>query len=55
MNVFAPIHWKWSPKINKKRYPNLYKLSKSILTLPIDQRYDSTDMEVLANKLKKII
>lgn len=54
-NIFAPIHWEWPTNINKKKFNNLYELSESILTLPIDQRYDISHMELLAKKLKKII
>ena len=54
-NIFAPIHWEWPTNINKKKFNNLYELSESILTLPIDQRYDISHMELLAKKIKNII
>ena len=54
-NIFAPIHWTWQKEVQKRKFPKLYKLSKHILTLPVDQRYCTDDMERLAKKLKKII
>jgi len=54
-DIFAPVHWQWHKMVNKKKFPKLFKLSKCILTLPIDHRYDLQSMEILAEKLKRII
>lgn len=48
-NIFCPIHW-------RTRYTKFYnsnELSKKILSIPIDQRYNITDMYYILSILKK--
>jgi hypothetical protein len=51
-NIFCPVHWRLPEGISKKRFPLSHKLTSSLLTIPIDQRYDVTDMEYIISKIK---
>jgi hypothetical protein len=53
--IFAPIHWPLPSEVNEKYFPDSKKLSQSILTLPIDHRYSSNDMNYIANTIKDLI
>jgi hypothetical protein len=46
--VFAPVHWPLPAQIDPESFPEAASLSRRLLTLPIDQRYTSTDMRVVA-------
>ena len=52
--IFTSIHWKLPKLISIKKYPESYRLSNEILTIPIDQRYDFKNMEYLAKKIIKL-
>ena len=43
--IYPPIHWQLSEQINKNKFRDSWKISKNILTLPIDQRYTIDDMK----------
>jgi len=49
--VFCPIHWYLPAEIQESRFPESYRLSSEILSLPIDQRYSERDMESLIDRL----
>ena len=54
-SIYCPVHWnilneKWSNKYVESRY-----VSKKIITLPIDQRYNINDMERLAAAIEDVI
>lgn len=49
--VFCPIHWDLPRSIDEARFPDAYRLSREILGLPIDQRYDEGDMKSLIERL----
>ncbi len=49
--VFCPIHWHLPAEIEENQFPEAYKLSRGILSLPIDQRYSERDMETLIERL----
>ena len=53
--IFCPIHWELPPEVDPSTFPEAAKLSQTLLTLPIDQRYNSSDMEYLASVLKKVL
>jgi len=53
--IFCPVHWQLPSDISPKSFPEAAKLSKTILTLPIDQRYDEHDMARIADTLIKIV
>ncbi|MCR9203341.1 MAG: hypothetical protein NXH75_02105 [Halobacteriovoraceae bacterium] len=43
-NIFCPVHWPL-PNIEKEEWPEEFNLNNQILSIPIDQRYDSKDIE----------
>ena len=49
--VYCPVHWPLPEEIDEQRFPAEHRLSREILGLPIDQRYDGADMERLAREL----
>ena len=53
--IFTSIHWKLNKELNEKNFLFETTLSKEILTIPIDHRYNFYDMKVIANKISKYI
>ncbi len=50
--VYCPVHWApLPPEIDPERFPDEHRLSREILGLPIDQRYEPADMQRLARQL----
>jgi hypothetical protein len=49
--VYCPVHWELPEEIDEGRFPEEHRLSREILGLPIDQRYDAGDMERLAAEI----
>jgi len=49
--VYPPVHWFLPPEQGLAGFPHLVELSHRILTLPIDQRYNSTDMTYILDCL----
>jgi dTDP-4-amino-4,6-dideoxygalactose transaminase len=49
--VFCPVHWHLPPDVNSNDFPASHRLSKSILSIPIDQRYTIGDMGKMARLL----
>jgi DegT/DnrJ/EryC1/StrS aminotransferase family len=50
--VYCPVHWNLPADVDESRFPAEHRLSREILGLPIDQRYDATDMERLATAVE---
>lgn len=51
--VYLPVHWSPLPsEIDADRFVEEHRLSREILGLPIDQRYEPADMERLARQLE---
>jgi hypothetical protein len=53
--IFCPVHWPLPAEVNPLNFPDAVLLSKSILTIPIDQRYDQTDMVRIAHAIKMLL
>ena len=53
-HIYPPIHWRLPTEISKKDFPVSWRVSDHILTLPIDQRYDTMDMDFVADTLREI-
>ena len=53
--IFCPVHWPLPVEINPLSFPDAALLSKSILTIPIDQRYDQADMLRIAHAIKVLL
>ena len=51
--IYPPIHWSLVEAIDKKEFPDSWSISKHILTIPIDQRYNKEDMQFIADVLNK--
>ena len=52
--VYPPIHWKLPDFLSKNTdYQESINLSQTILTIPIDQRYNSNDMERVIDLITK--
>ena len=49
--VFCPVHWHLPTDVKANDFPASHRLSKSILSIPIDQRYTVEDMERMARLL----
>lgn len=52
--IYPPVHWNVS-NVTPARFTQSHGLSKHIMTLPCDGRYDVSDMERMADCLKSII
>ncbi len=52
--IFCPVHWPLPEEVDAKRFPEAARLSGSLLTLPVDQRYDTSDMAFLAGALRQV-
>ena len=53
--VYCAVHWKLPEGIDPQQFPESHRLSNSILGLPIDQRYDTADMELILGKLQQAL
>jgi hypothetical protein len=49
--VFCPVHWPTPNEVMQKPFPEAHQLSNQMLGLPIDQRYDETDMESMTDRM----
>lgn len=53
--IYLPVHWPLDERIDRGRYAAAHRLASEELSLVIDQRYDSEDMDYLAETLKKVL
>jgi dTDP-4-amino-4,6-dideoxygalactose transaminase len=51
--IYPPIHWKLPDSISKSDFPQSWKISDSIITIPIDQRYNQKHINHIINILDK--
>ena len=51
--IFCPIHWKIKKRYNKK-FVNSFHYSESFLTLPVDQRYNISDMKKIVKIFNEV-
>lgn len=47
--IYPPIHWKLPSDVDKEEFSASWQVSKHILTIPIDQRYKTEDMQFVAD------
>lgn len=52
--IIPTIHWRLD-NIVPRSYEDSHRLSKEIITLPCDQRYDENDMEFVAYSVRRIL
>lgn len=50
-NIFCPVHWSCDDLYEKHGWDDEAELSRSLLTLPIDQRLNYSDLDRLCEKL----
>lgn len=53
--IFCPVHWDLTKEVWVNDYPNSLYISKHILTIPIDHRYDKMDMDRFLSILFKLL
>jgi dTDP-4-amino-4,6-dideoxygalactose transaminase len=51
--IYPPIHWKLPSDIDKDEFSVSWQISDHILTVPIDQRYNTEDMQFVADTIGK--
>jgi dTDP-4-amino-4,6-dideoxygalactose transaminase len=51
--IYPPIHWKLPSEVDKEEFSASWQISKHILTIPIDQRYKTEDMQFVADTIGK--
>jgi dTDP-4-amino-4,6-dideoxygalactose transaminase len=51
--VFCPVHWPLPVEVCARSFPDAARLSRSCLTLPIDQRYGEGDLGSLSELFLK--
>lgn len=54
-NIYIPVHWDLSNEVWINEFEESLNISKRILSLQIDWRYEIQDMDVLVNSLKDIL
>lgn len=54
-NIYIPVHWDLSNEAWINEFKESLNISKRILSLQIDWRYEIEDMDVLVNSLKDIL
>jgi len=52
--VYPPIHWNLPAEVDQEEYKTPWQISRHILTIPIDQRYETKDMEYILKQFEKI-
>jgi len=53
--LFCPVHWDLPSEVDPNEFPEAFLLSNEVLTVPIDQRYNKTDIAYLANTLDEFL
>jgi len=51
--VFCPVHWALPEEVRAADFPQAHAISADILSIPIDQRYDTADMQDLLHRLNE--
>lgn len=52
--VYPPIHWNLPLDISQEEFKTPWEISRHILTMPIDQRYEIRDMDYILRQIEKI-
>jgi len=47
--IYPPIHWELPGEIDEKEFSGEWEISRNILTIPIDQRYDEDNMKYIVS------
>ncbi len=49
--VYCPVHWPLPVQVNEMEFPLAASLAATVLTIPLDQRYSSSDMDFVIDSL----
>lgn len=52
--IYLPIHWNLPPEVDRVEFNTSWEISRNILTIPIDQRYKTRDMDYLVKQIEEI-
>ena len=52
--IYPPVHWNLPSEINEEEFKASWEISRTILTIPIDQRYKIHDMDYILLQLREI-
>lgn len=52
-NIFCPVHWPVIPELDQPNCNSGLELSRGILSLPIDQRYDPVQLERMVHAIQE--
>jgi len=52
--VYPPIHWNLPSDIDKEEFKTSWEISREILTIPVDQRYEPKDMDYILWQIEGI-
>jgi hypothetical protein len=52
--IFCPIHWHLPSEVAAARFPQEHGLSSHLMTIPIDQRYDTSRLSQLVEIIKSL-
>ena len=53
--IYCPVHWPLPTEVTQRDFPAAHRLAARSLTLPIDQRYDGSDMVRIADALLRVL
>jgi hypothetical protein len=53
--IYCPVHWDISKEIWSEKFPSSLTISKSILSAPIDWRYEKKHMDYFLEKFNRIL
>lgn len=52
--IYPPVHWNLPVEIDKEEFDIPWKISQSILTIPVDQRYELNDMDYVLENIQDV-
>jgi hypothetical protein len=53
--IYCPVHWPLPTEVTRRDFPAAHRIAARALTLPIDQRYDGSSMDRIADALLRIL
>lgn len=53
--IFCPVHWPLPTQVDRQKFPISAELSDTLLSLPIDQRYGTDEMNFLAQAVLRAL
>lgn len=53
-NIYCPVHWELPSEIDNDEFATSWEISRSILMIPIDQRYGTEEMDYILDRIQTI-